>query len=30
VQEAIDIGNKFFPPGDSFVLASGNGTVREF
>lgn len=30
VQEAIDIGNKFFPPGDSFVLASGNGNVREF
>lgn len=30
VQEAIDIGNKFFPTGDSFVLASGNGNVREF
>ena len=30
VQEAIDIGNKFFPAGDSFVLASGNGNVREF
>ena len=30
VQEAIDIGNKFFPPGESFVLASGNANVREF
>ena len=30
VQEAIDIANKFFPAGDSFVLASGNGNVREF
>lgn len=30
VQEAIDIANKFFPAGDSFVLASGNGGVREF
>jgi hypothetical protein len=30
VQEAIDIGNKFFPKGDSFVLASGDGSIREF
>jgi hypothetical protein len=30
VQEAIDIGNEFFPKGDSFVLASVNGNVREF
>lgn len=30
VQEAIEIGNKFFPKGDSFVLANGNGSVREF
>lgn len=30
VKEAIDIGNKFFPAGDSFVLASGNGNIREF
>ena len=30
VQEAIDIGNKFFPKGDSFVVASGNANVREF
>ena len=30
VQEAIDIGNKLFPKGDSFVLANGNGGVREF
>lgn len=30
VHEAIDIGNKFFPAGESFVLASGNGNVREF
>jgi hypothetical protein len=30
VNEAIEIGNESFPPGDSFVLASGNGDVREF
>jgi hypothetical protein len=30
VQEAIDIGNKFFPKGDFFVLASGNGSIRQF
>ncbi len=30
VQDAIDIGNKFFPTGDSFVLASGDGSIREF
>jgi hypothetical protein len=30
VQEAIDAGNKFFPKGDSFVLASGDGSVRAF
>lgn len=30
VQEAIDAGNKFFPKSDSFVLASGNGSIREF
>jgi hypothetical protein len=30
VQEAIDVGNKFFPEGDSFVVASGNGSLREF
>jgi hypothetical protein len=30
VQEAVDAGNKFFPKGDSFVLASGDGNVRQF
>ncbi len=30
VQEALDIGNKFFPPGESFMFANGNGNVREF
>lgn len=30
VQEAIDIGNTFFPKGDAFVLSSGKGDVREF
>ena len=30
VQEAIDIGNKFFPKGDFLVLASGNGSIRQF
>lgn len=30
VKEAIDAGNKFFPKGESFVLASGNGSIREF
>lgn len=30
IQEALDIGNRFFPTGESFVLASGNGNVREF
>jgi hypothetical protein len=30
VQEAIAIGNKLFPAGDSFVLSSGDGSVREF
>jgi len=30
VREALDIGNKFFPPGESFVLANGNAGVRAF
>jgi hypothetical protein len=30
VQEAIAAGNKYFPKGDSFVLASGDGRVRAF
>jgi hypothetical protein len=30
VREAMDIGNKFFPSGDSFVLASGDGSIRVF
>lgn len=30
VNEAIAAGNKLFPPDDSFVLASGDGSVREF
>jgi hypothetical protein len=30
VNEAITVGNRFFPPGDVFVLASGDGSIREF
>lgn len=30
VREAMDAGNVHFPPGESFVLASGDGSVREF
>jgi hypothetical protein len=30
VNEAIAVGNKLFPKGDSFVLASGDGTIKEF
>ena len=30
VNEAILASNKLFPKGDSFVLASGNGNIREF
>jgi hypothetical protein len=30
VKEAIEAGNKFFPKGESFVLASGDGSIREF
>jgi hypothetical protein len=30
VNEAIAVGNRFFPKGDYFVLASGDGSIREF